>query len=129
MNPEELSIVRIFEGLSSEKLAACADLFQATDVLMGEKLTKEDDFGYSFVGILSGSVAVKVGDEVVNQLDAGEHFGEVALVKHQKRNATVVARESCRVAKLMTWDFEKFLAVDPVIKDRLDAVAAARINW
>ena len=126
MLKDELSAIEIFDGLNDEKLTQCASLFQATDVLMGERLTKEDDFGYSLVLILHGSVAVKVGDEVVNELSAGDHFGEVALLEHKRRTATVVARETCRVAKLMTWDFDKLLAVDPVIKERLDAAAAAR---
>ena len=128
MTKDELAEIALFEGLSDEQLTECADLFRTSEVLMGEKLTKEDDFGYSLVLVLAGSVAVRVGDEVVAELHAGDHFGEVSLIEHKKRNATVVARETCRIAKIMNWDFEKFLAVDPVIKERLDAVAAARHN-
>jgi len=126
MLKDELSAIGIFEGLSDEKLTECADLFNESEVLMGEKLTKQDDFGYSLVLVLRGRVVVKVGDEVVNELGPGDHFGEVALVEHKKRTATVVAQETCRIAKLMTWDFEKLVAIDPVIKERLDAAAAAR---
>lgn len=128
MTKDELAAHELFQGLSDEQLDECAELFRTNEVLMGDKLTKEDDFGYSLVLILSGSVAVKVGDDVVAELHAGDHFGEVSLIEHQKRNATVVARETCRVAKIMSWDFEKFLAIDPVIKERLDAAAAARHN-
>ncbi len=126
MIKDELAGILLFEGLSDEKLAACANLFKTEDVLMGEKLTKEDDFGYSLVLLISGNVAVKVGGEVVAKLHAGDQFGEVSLIEHKKRTATVVALEKCHVAKIMTWDFEKFLAIDPVIKERLDAAAAAR---
>lgn len=129
MDKDELATIHIFNEMSDEKLSEWAPLFTVNEVLMGERLTKEDDFAYSIIVILSGSVDVKVGDEVVNQLQAGNHFGEVALLKHQKRNATVIAREATRVGKLMTWDFEKFLAVDPLIKKRLEEAAAARLNW
>lgn len=126
MLKDELAAIGIFEGLSEEKLDACAALFETTEVLMGDRLTREDDFGYSLVLILRGNVVVKIGDDVVNELSAGDHFGEVSLLEHKKRTATVVARETCRIAKLMTWDFDKLLAIDPVIKERLDAAAAAR---
>lgn len=126
MIKDELAGISLFEGLSDEKLTECANLFKTEDVLMGDMLTKEDDFGYSLVLIIRGNVAVKVAGEVVAELHAGDQFGEVSLIEHQKRNASVVALETCHVAKVMTWDFEKFLAVDPVIKERLDAAAAAR---
>ncbi len=126
MLKDELAGIGIFEGLSDAQLEACAELFESTEVLMGDRLTREDDFGYSLVLILRGNVVVKVGDKIVNELGAGDHFGEVALLEHQKRTATVIARETCGIAKLMTWNFEKLLAIDPVIKERLDAAAAER---
>ncbi len=128
MIKDELAGILLFEGLSDEKLTECANFFKTEDVLMGEKLTKEDDFGYSLVIIIRGSVAVRVGQDVVAELHAGDHFGEVSLIEHQKRNASVVALESCHVAKVMTWDFEKFLAVDPVIKERLDAAVQGDVS-
>ena len=97
-------------------------------VLMGQELTEEDDFGYSFFLVLSGSVKVTVAGAVVATLSAGDHFGEKALVSGERRNATVTATETCRLAKMMTWDFNELLAQHPSLARRLEEVAADREN-
>lgn len=122
----QLSGIALFDGLSDDELQACAELMQEQRVLMGEHLTEESDFGYSFCVVLSGRVAVDVGGEVVNEIGAGGHFGEVSLIKDDRRNATVTATETCVVAKVMTWNFEKFCAVSPLLKDRLTEISESR---
>lgn len=123
---EELSGIALFEGLSESELRACAELMQRTEVLMANKLTTEADFGYSFFVVLKGSVRVKVGDDVVGELGAGDHFGEVSLLQDDKRNATVVAMETCELGKVMTWDFETFRNVSPKLAERLEVAAEQR---
>jgi hypothetical protein len=43
----ELSGIALFEGLPESELRSCAELMRRTEVLMGNKLTTEADFGYS----------------------------------------------------------------------------------
>ncbi len=122
----ELASIELFEGLTGDELASCAEMMNETEVLTGEKLTTEDDYGYSFIVVLDGAVKVKVGEEVIAEMESGDYFGEVALLQHQKRNATVFAAKRSKLAKIMTWDFEKFLEINPLIKSRVAAAAAAR---
>ena len=126
MEAGDLVAFELFSGLSPDQLDSCAALFSEQRVLMGEKLTTEDDFSYSLFLVLDGAVKVSVDGDQVATLGAGEYFGEVGLVRGERRNAEVTATETCRVAKLMTWDFEKLTESHPVLAQRLEAKAAER---
>ncbi len=126
MDPQALADVPLFEGMSDEQLADCAARFNEVWVRMGEKLTHEEDFGYSLFVVLNGQVRVDVGGEKVAELGPGDHFGEVALVRGTRRNATVKATEATRLAKLMTWDFREVLAENPELAARLEESARRR---
>ena len=116
----------LFSGLTPDQLDSCAALFSEQRVLMGERLTEKDDFSYSLFLVLEGAVKVSIDGDVVATLGKGDYFGEVGLVRGERRNAEVTATETCRVAKLMTWDFEKLTETHPVLADRLEAKAAER---
>ena len=126
MEAGDLVAFELFSGLSPDQLDSCAALFSEQRVLMGEKLTSEDDFSYSLFLVLDGAVKVSVDGDQVATLGVGEYFGEVGLVRGERRNAEVTATETCRVAKLMTWDFEKLTESHPVLAQRLEAKAAER---
>ena len=121
-----LANVPLFQGMSDEELQDCAKLFEQTRVLMGDVLTAKDDFGYSLCIVLEGQVKVDVDGEMVAELGAGEHFGEVALVTGAKRNATVTAMETCQLAKIMIWNFDELTEKSPNLAARLKAVAEER---
>jgi CRP-like cAMP-binding protein len=123
---EELSGIALFEGLPESELRSCAELMRRTEVLMGNKLTTEADFGYSFFVVLKGRVRVSAGNAVLAEIAAGDHFGEVSLLHHDKRNATVVALETCELAKVMAWDFDTFKNVSPKLVERLEVAAGER---
>jgi CRP-like cAMP-binding protein len=126
MDHEALKVSKLFEGMSVEESTASAGLFEEGRYLMGDRVTREDDFGYSFFIVIEGKVRVNVGDAVVAELATGDHFGEVALVSGERRNATVTALESCRLAKIMTWDFPKLLEEHPTLAERLRASGEQR---
>lgn len=126
MEANDLAGFELFEGLDDTQLRDCAGLFLEQRVLMGEDLTTQDDFSYSLFLVLEGGVRVRVDDVEVATLGAGDHFGEVGLVRGERRNARVTATETCRVAKLMTWDFEQLTANHPALAARLEEKAAQR---
>jgi CRP-like cAMP-binding protein len=126
MDAAELSAFDIFGELSDEDRTTCAGLFTEQRVLMGEALTQKDDFGYSFFLVLDGDFKVTVEGEEVARLGAGDHFGEMALVRGDRRNATVTATETGRVAKMMTWDFNELIEQHPSVAQCIQAVVAER---
>ena len=62
----------------------------------------------------------------VATLEAGAHFGEIALVLRATRNATVRAVAFSDLYELTKADCDDFLALYPVVLDKLHTQAAAR---
>lgn len=128
MDIETLRGFSLFEGLSDEDLEREVVLFEPIRRMAGERVTKEDDFGYSLFLVISGRLSVDHGGEIVAEIGTGDHFGEVSLVTGKKRNATVTALETCELAKIMTWDFDTLLAEQPLLAGRIKAVVDQRLN-
>lgn len=126
MDTESLAEVALFEGMTDEELQDCAQAFKPVQVLMGRELTTEDDFGYSFYVVLEGKVRVELVAGGSVDLEKGDHFGEVALVTGNKRNATVKAVETCQLGKMMTWDFQQLLERNAAFESRIQASVAER---
>eukprot|EP01135_Chromosphaera_perkinsii_P002875 Nk52_evm30s229 gene=Nk52_evmTU30s229 len=80
-------------------------------------VVRQGDVGDAFYFILSGSVYVQMkksfGDKTiqnVNELEAGDNFGELALLKkNSKRMATIVTKEDCEFLKVSGSDFQSIL--------------------
>jgi CRP-like cAMP-binding protein len=128
MNIETLRGFSLFDGMSDEELERKVLLFEPIRRMAGERVTQEDDFGYSLFLVISGRLSVDHGGEVVAEIGTGDHFGEVSLVTGEKRNATVTALETCELAKIMTWDFDTLVAEHPVLAARIKAIADQRVN-
>ena len=72
----------------------------------GEALFKKGDSGSSMYVVLSGELRVGDGNKVFEQLAAGGLVGEMALIDHAPRAATVTALTDCTLAPI---DEKRFL--------------------
>ena len=66
--------------------------------------------GDAFYAISSGQTDVIRDDERSRRLGPGEHFGEIALLEHVPRTATVVARTPVRAFRLDAEGFDRVVA-------------------
>lgn len=126
MQEDRLRSVSLFDGLSDDELASLAEQFTEFEIVAGSSLAKQDDFAYKFFVVLEGDVDVNRDFEHVAGLGSGEFFGEMALVKGEKRNARVTAKTRCRLACMMGWDFKTMTEQHPTIAARIDAAVDAR---
>src|SRR5579871_349426 len=87
-----------------------ADLFahsnDATTLAPGETLFKKGDAGDAMFVVLEGALDIQVGDKVVETARRGAIIGEMALIDQAPRNATVIASEPSKLAKV---DQRRFL--------------------
>lgn len=94
---EELATMDIFDGCPPRDLVALAASLQPLRAAAGQVLMRQGEQAVSFLLISSGTVEVKhVGDDgvvVVERVSAGMIIGEIALLRHIPRTATVSAAE------------------------------------
>ena len=111
---EALRKVRFFEELTDDDLARVAKLGERRTFAPGDTLVERDsDRGGLFV-ILSGTARVEVGG-AVHDLGPGDFFGEMALLGHTRRSASVTAIEPVEALVLETIYFDPFLMQNPSV--------------
>ena len=126
VDTETLRGFALFDGMTDDELEASAAMFEPIRRLGGERVTKEDDLGYSLFLVVAGRLSVDSGGTVLAEIGTGDCFGEVSLVTGEPRNATVTALETCELAKIMTWDFGELMAKNPDLAARIQALADSR---
>ena len=126
MDVEQIQSLALFEGLTTDELAQCAEPLKELEIVTASSLAKQDDFAYKFFIVLDGEVDVHRDFEFVARLGPGEFFGERALVKGEKRNARVTAHSHCRLACMMGWEFKAMTERLPAVAARIDAMIDAR---
>lgn len=99
----------------------------------GEMIFQEGDAGRHVYVIKSGTVEVLVrhGDgppEVVKRLGPGDHFGEMALLRHAPRNATVRTVTAVHVFKMNPNNFVALYTNLPGLREHFNTVMESRLH-
>ena len=126
MQADDIEPSALFEGLSPDELERCAEPFKEIEMVAGSSLAKQDDFAYKFFLVLEGEVDIHRDFKFVARLGPGDHFGEMALVRHEKRNARVTAHTRCKLGCMMGWDFKTMTEEFPTVAARIDDIVAER---
>ena len=122
MNHARLKDVSFFSSISEQDLAAVAEQADEVSVTAGSVLAREGDVGDKFFVIESGTAEVTRGGEPVAKLGAGDFFGEIALIREERRTATVTAT-SPMVLIVMTGS--SFRSLDSSIPEVRETVSKA----
>lgn len=123
----------LFKDVSTSDLD---DLFALTTqhrASAGEPVVRQGDAGADLFVILKGkarvSISIADGEEVsLGELNAGEAFGEIALLDGRPRTATVVAAEPCEFCVLKRDAFCGFLLSHPHAAISILAAMAERLR-
>jgi small-conductance mechanosensitive channel/CRP-like cAMP-binding protein len=126
----ELRRIDLFVGLSDEELNELAERLERAPFTKGETITREGADAHHLYMILAGSVSVRVGGleehREVGRLEAGDFFGEMALLTGERRNATSIALTDVDCYRLGAEPFRALLARHPDLAERVAQVLADR---
>jgi signal transduction histidine kinase len=106
---ELLKKVYFFRGLSAEELEIIHLVSHEACFQPGEVIFREGSQADRFYIVLSGAVEVWKQKDLLAVHTAGHLFGEMALIDELPRSATVVARESTRLAYIGRADFHQII--------------------
>ncbi len=124
---ECLAQVPLFKDLSKKHLQRIASLATRLDLPAGRELTTEGAIGHEFLVVLDGEVDVLIGGKVIATRGPGEFFGEISLLNHQPRTATVVAKTPVVVEVIGQREFATMLDDEPEVKNTLMSAMAQRL--
>ena len=112
----------IFESMSDNVKRAVLERVRPLKVDTRETIVSEGDTGNEMYWLLDGTLEVLVKDQKVSTLQAGDFFGERALLDASgdgnKRTATVRSVSRCQLLALARDDFTEIMA-QPRNKDLL----------
>jgi CRP-like cAMP-binding protein len=124
----QLAKVAFFEGFSDEELSRVLQLAEEVAAEQGAVLIDQGRVGQECFVILEGEAGVYVSGEHVATNGPGSMIGEMALVEHRPRNATVVAETEMRLLAFDTKAFKTLLEEMPKAHDRVMEILAARLR-
>jgi CRP-like cAMP-binding protein len=124
---EQLAQVPLFEGLSKKELKLVSQLATPLEEPAGTVLVREGAAGHEFIIVLDGEIEVRKGDTVIATRGPGTYVGEIALLDHRPRTATVVATTPVSIEVIGQREFAGLLSEVPEISQKLIPVMAARL--
>lgn len=133
MANKEVSLDRIrtldfFAGFSDDELRQVVQLSEEIDADLGAELTEQGRTGDVAYVILDGTASVTMAAKQVATVGPGETVGEMALLSHKPRNATVTATTAMKLLALDTRQFKALLEKNPRVMDRITTELNARIR-
>jgi CRP/FNR family cyclic AMP-dependent transcriptional regulator len=123
----------LFGALTDDETRELLKRALIKNVEAGEVVFRKDDPGDGLYAVLTGSVLIVVesleGKELVlNKHDAGQLFGEIALLDGEGRSASAIAHEASELLYLGRDHLLAFLRARPKAMIRIIALLCARLR-
>lgn len=116
---ELLKRVPLFADLEKKELEQIASSMKPRTFSPGQQIAVEGESGVGFFVIEDGQAKVTVQGDEVRTLGPGDYFGEVALITHGARTATVTADTELKTYGMTFWDFRPLVEDTPGIAWKL----------
>ena len=122
-----LKAVPLFQNCSARQLRRIANLGRESTFEAGRNLCEEGKFSKEFFVILEGHAEVRRGGRKRGTLGSGDYFGEIALLRHVPRTATVVAKTPATLLSLEREGFLEEVTGHPVVRKAVDLTVRERM--
>lgn len=114
-----IAAVPLFAKLHKRELRRVAELSTTIIVEAGRVLCREGSLGEDFFVIEDGRLSVAARGRQLAGMGPGDFFGELALLGHTERTATVVAETAARLLVIGRTEFEALLREEPIVAVRM----------
>ncbi len=118
----------LFEGMDEAELARINALATPVQVSGGETLVDQGDPGTYCYAVIEGSAVVYANGEYMATIGAGSTIGEMALIDHRPRTATVVADGPMKLLRFDIRHFKQLLEEMPKASERIMAILGSRLQ-
>ncbi len=130
---DELGRVWLFEGLTEDQLNSLSPFTYRKKFDPGELIVEEGHTGNGLYLIVSGNVEAVKGlgtehQQIVNELGAGDVFGEMALLGEWPRTATVRAVDNVECLGIDRWVFLAQVERQPQVGIRMLHILAQKLR-
>ena len=125
--------IEIFSGLSASELAAIAAVTTESEFKENEEVIQQNTVGETVFLIIEGKVSVAITtpdgkEEIIDYMESGNSFGEMALVDDAPRSATIRTTSPCRFLILHKQEFKETAMEFPRIALQICSVLSQRIR-
>jgi CRP-like cAMP-binding protein len=128
MDPDRLTKVALFQGLSRrelDKIALWADEIQVPE---GTRLLDQGRFAYEFFVIQEGEAEVRQDRRPIATLGPGDIVGEIALIEHDRRTATVESLTEMTAIVMAAREFGAMMDAVPTVAERIRGIERKRVG-
>jgi CRP-like cAMP-binding protein len=134
MEPGDLlKQTKLFAGLTDADIGVLSQSTRLETFRPGHVIVREGRVGAAFYVLISGKVEVIIGIStpnplVVKTLSAGDFFGEIAVMKHMTRSASVRAAEETKCLVIRRLDLDSFIERYPEVATRVQSALSSRFG-
>ena len=113
-----LARVPLFQGFDARTVSEIMDLLRAYTVSAGDIISPPGQRAAAMYFVVAGEVEAQMPGTRL-RFSTGDFFGELGLIEHKMRDATIVAVQSSRLLELSAADFEALLQKRPGLKETI----------
>lgn len=125
---EFLARVPVFANCTPQEVEAIASVAQESGFQTGQIIVTQGTPGQAFYLVLTGRVEIIRDGQSLGAFGPGDFFGEMSLLDHAPRSATIKALEPTNCLMLSSWDFKALLEKHPSIAVKLLEVLSRRLR-
>jgi CRP-like cAMP-binding protein len=122
-----LAEVPLFASLTQKQLSLVANLATRLEFPAASLLVTEGQIGREFLVVLEGEIEVCHDGELIVTRGPGSYVGEIALLHHRPRSASVIALTHVVAAVIDAREFATLLADVPDLRREITNTVAQRL--
>ena len=115
----KLRLFNLFDNLSQDELGLIAQNTEVLNFESNEVVCVEDTDSDSMYFIYQGEVGISQKGVSFAYLESGDYFGEMSLITHRKRNATVTSLVPSLLFEISADVFDKLFEKSPTVMHNL----------